>query len=294
VKARHIAVFPGVVTAATWALVSAPVPSASAQPCPDIEVVFARGTTEAPGVGPTGQAFVDSLRARVAAKSIGIYPVDYPATTDFPTAVDGIYDASAHIKSMAANCPKTNMVLGGFSQGAAVMGFTTANVIPDGVVASDVPSPMPPDVANHVAAVALFGKPSTRFMRAINEPPVAVGPLYADKTIDLCIPDDIICSSGGSDFNAHTQYKETGMVDQAATFTAGHLATTPAPAASPPAPAPAAPPAPAPAAPPAPAPAAPPAPAPAAPPAPAPAGPPQTPRLPPGWATLAQLWGYQE
>lgn len=43
------------------------------------------------------------------------------------------------------------------------------------------PNPMPPDVANHVAAVALFGKPTDRFMRAINQPSVEVGPLYAAR-----------------------------------------------------------------------------------------------------------------
>jgi cutinase len=273
VRARNIAVFVGAATVASWAPLSAPAPSASAQPCPDVEVVFARGTTEDPGVGPTGQAFVDSLRARVGTRSMGVYPVDYPATTDFPTALDGIRDASAHVRSTAANCPHTEMVLGGYSQGAAVMGFVTASVIPDGAPASGVPNPMPPDVADHVAAVALFGKPNDRFMRVINEPSVAVGPLYAAKTIEMCVPDDPICSSG-TDFNAHMEYAETGMVDQAATFTASHLPATPAPATAP-SPAPAAP-APSPAAPPQPpAPAAPP-PAPAAP-APSPAAPPQPP-----------------
>jgi hypothetical protein len=203
-------------------------------------VVFARGTTEDPGVGPTGQAFLDALRTRVGTKSIQVYPVDYPATTDFPTAVVGIKDASAHIESTAANCPNTNMVLGGFSQGAAVIGFVTANVIPDGAP-EGVPNPMPPDVANHVAAVALFGKPNDRFMRAINQPHVDVGPLYAAKTIDLCVPDDIVCSSG-RDFNAHMQYAETGMIEQAATFTASRLSATSAPAAPPQSPAPGAPP----------------------------------------------------
>jgi cutinase len=239
-------------------------------------VVFARGTTEDPGLGPTGQAFVDSLRPRLGTRSMNVYPVDYPATLEFKTAVDGIRDASAHIRSTVASCPNTKMVLGGFSQGAAVMGFVTSSVIPDGAP-DGVPNPMPPDVADHVAAVALFGKPNDRFMSAIHQPPVAVGPLYEGKTIDLCVPDDLICSRG-TDFNAHTQYAEDGLVDQAATFTAGHLPTAPAPAAPPPAPA-APPPAPAPAAPPAPAPApaAPPAPAPAAPPAsPAPAAPPSS------------------
>ena len=226
-RARSIAVFAGAATVASWAPLGAPVLFASAQPCPDVEVVFARGTTEDPGVGPTGQAFVDSLRARVGTRSVGVYPVDYPATTDFPTAIDGISDASAHVRSMAATCPNTQMVLGGFSQGAAVMGFVTANVIPDGAP-DGVPNPMPPDVADHVAAVALFGKPNDRFMRAIREPQIAVGPLYAAKTIDLCVPDDPICSRG-TDFNKHMQYEETGMVDQAATFTASRVLATPAP-----------------------------------------------------------------
>jgi cutinase len=263
------------------------IPSASAQPCPDVEVVFARGTTEAPGLGPTGDAFVDSLRPQIGSKSMGVYPVDYPATVDFPTAMDGIRDASAHIESTAANCPNTNIVLGGFSQGAAVAGFVTANVIPDGAP-EGVPNPMPADVAKHIAAVALFGKPNDRFMHAINQPDVAVGPLYADKTLELCVPDDFVCSSG-RDFNAHTQYVETGMVDQAATFTAAKLAATmPAPAAPLPGPAPAAaPPAPAPAAAPtrAPAPTGPlPGPAPAAPPLstiPAAPPPPAAPAVPP-------------
>ncbi len=229
--ARHIAVFVGAATVAGWAPLSAPAPSASAQPCPDVEVVFARGTTEDPGVGPTGQAFVDALRARVGTKSIGVYPVNYPATTDFPTAIDGVRDASAHVRSEAATCPNTQMVLGGFSQGAAVMGFVTSDVVPDGAP-DGVPNPMPPDVANHVATVALFGKPNSRFMRVINQPLVEVGPLYQAKTIDLCIPDDPICSSG-TDFNAHTEYADMGMVDQAAIFTASHLAAIPAPAAAP-------------------------------------------------------------
>jgi hypothetical protein len=273
VRGRNIAVLAGVVAAAGWAPLSAPVPSASAQPCPDVEVVFARGTTEEPGVGPTGQAFVDSLRTRIGTRSMEVYPVDYPATTDFPTALSGVRDASAHVEATARNCPNTNMVLGGFSQGAAVMGFVTANVIPDGAPES-VPNPMPPDIANHVAAVALFGKPNDRFMRAIRQPDVTVGPMYAAKSIDLCVPDDFVCSNG-RDFNAHMEYADMGMVDEAAAYAATRLAARPAPAAPPPAPPPAAPrqSLPVPAAPP-------PAPAPVAPP-PAPAAPPDSPAPPP-------------
>ncbi|MGO8852481.1 cutinase family protein [Mycobacterium sp.] len=206
-------------------LLSAPVPSASAGPCPDLEVVFARGTTEPPGVGRVGQTFVDTLRSHVGDKSVGVYPVNYPATTDFPTAVDGITDAGTHVEHMAATCPGTKMVLGGYSQGAAVMGFVTANAIPDGAHLMQSLQPMPPEVASHVAAVTLFGKPSSQFMSIINEPPVTVGPLYAPKTIELCVPGDPVCTGGGGgvDPTAHRRYVEAGMVDQAADFTTNHL-----------------------------------------------------------------------
>src|SRR6476660_2808597 len=223
VRPRQIAFSIGAAALSGWALQCAPLPSAQAEPCPDAEVVFARGTTEAPGLGPTGDAFVDSLRTRVGAKSVGVYPVDYPATTDFPTAVDGIADARTHVLSTAANCPKTKMVLGGFSQGAAVMGFVTANAVPDGVSPLDVPAPMPPDVSNHVAAVALFGKPSTRFMHAINDPPITIGPQYLAKTIDLCVDNDLVCDTDGRSFSAHNEYVDSGMVDQGATFVANEL-----------------------------------------------------------------------
>ncbi len=207
---------------AFWALLIAPVPAASAEPCPDVEVVFARGTTEPPGVGRIGQSFIDTLRPHVSAKSLGVYPVNYPATTDFPTAVDGISDAGTHVEHMAVTCPRTKMVLGGYSQGAAVMGFVTENAVPDGVHLVQALQPMPAEVSSHVAAVALFGKPSTRFMSIINEPPVTIGPLYAAKTIELCVPGDPVCSDAGSPA-AHRQYVEAGMVDQAADFAAGRL-----------------------------------------------------------------------
>ncbi|MGH3556690.1 MAG: cutinase family protein [Mycobacterium sp.] len=207
----------------TWAPFGAFASSASAaEACPDVETVFARGTTEPPGVGGIGQAFVDSLGSKVGGKSLRVYAVNYPASPDFPTALDGIKDAGNHVESMAANCPNTRMVLGGYSQGAAVMGFVTSAAVPDGVDAADVPKPMAPDVADHVAAVTLFGTPSNRFMDTVGVPPVVIGPLYQPKTMQLCALDDPVCSDGG-DWAAHASYADDGMVDQAANFAASHL-----------------------------------------------------------------------
>jgi hypothetical protein len=227
-RVSHITRFLGSAVLATGAvLFSTSAPVASAEPCPDVEVVFARGTGEPPGVGGVGQAFVDSLRAQLGNRSLAVYPVNYPASGDFnnreafaSTVVDGIRDAGAHVQATAAVCPNTKVVLGGFSQGAVVAGFVTAAEVPAGVPAALVPAPMPPEVADHVAAVTLFGKPSGPFLSKYGAPAITIGPLYVDKTIDLCAGGDTICDGapeGGPTF-AHALYGVNGMTNEAASF----------------------------------------------------------------------------
>jgi cutinase len=208
---RNIAGILGAAVAMVWALSAlAGTPHASASPCPDIEVVFARGTNESPGVGATGQAFVDSLGSEVPGRSVGVYAVNYPATDDFVRSESaGASDASAHVRSTVANCPNTRMVLGGFSQGAAVIDSVTEE--------------LPSEVADHVAAVAVFGNPRSTFARTLGGGRLpTISPLYGPKTIDLCVPDDPICSEG-SNSTAHGLYVQSGMTNQAATFVAGKL-----------------------------------------------------------------------
>lgn len=214
VTARPISGLLGAAVVAAWASLTAASspPSATAAPCSDVDVVFARGTTEPPGVGGVGQSFVDSLRSRVGRRTVSVYPVNYPATNNFRSSIAaGANDASAHVQSIAANCPNTRVVLGGYSQGAAVVDVITTQ--------------MPPGVANHVAAVAVFGNPSAsgtfaRTMAAGALP--TIGPLYAAKTIDMCMPGDPICTRGVS-MAPHGQYIQSGMTNQAATFAAGRL-----------------------------------------------------------------------
>jgi cutinase len=225
--ARHVARFlgPAIVAAAglsTSALTSSVISSAAAQ-CPDVQVVFARGTGEDPGVGPTGQAFVDALHQRVGPKSFDVYPVNYPATDQWATGLDGIRDADAHVVSMAHDCPNTQLVLGGYSQGAAVMGFLTSAAVPDGIDPATVPKPMDPNVANHVSSVVLFGMPNVRAMNFLNQPPVVIGPLYDAKTIKVCATDDPVCSDG-MNFAAHDTYADDGaMIDKGVAFASSHL-----------------------------------------------------------------------
>ena len=56
-------------------------------------------------------------------------------------------------------------------------------------------------------------------------PPVTVGPLYAAKTIDQCIPADPGVTPTGNDNAAHGVYIADGMTDQAAGFAARLVAS---------------------------------------------------------------------
>ncbi len=197
----------------------APTGMASAQPadCADVQVVFARGTGEPAGAGRVGDAFVDALRPLVPGKSVAVYAVNYPASYDFLRAAEGANDASAFVQNTAATCPDTKIVLGGFSQGAAVI---------DAIAIADHPqlgftNPMPPAVADHVAAVAVFGNPS---IKLLGGPLTALSPAYGYKTIDLCNGADPVCSNG-DDRAAHSLYTEAGLTTQAAQFVANRLTT---------------------------------------------------------------------
>ena len=209
------------------------VPTASAQGCPDIEVIFARGTNDPPGIGIVGQGFVDALRPKVAPRTVGVYAVNYAATFNFLRAAEGATDANNHAQFMANTCPNTKLVLGGFSQGAAVIDLmlgvapnvsTLAGVgaVPGldrvpGLDLNALATPMPPDAANRVAAVAVFGNPLGRVMGPLN----VLSPAFGSRTIDLCNPQDPICDKGDLSNRApHHQYVP-GMTDQAAAFVAG-------------------------------------------------------------------------
>ena len=196
--------------------------------CSAVEVVFARGTFEAPGIGDTGQAFVDSLNAKLG-QPVGVYAVDYPASLDFQAAANGVADASRQVQSIATTCPNTKIVLGGYSQGAAVAAYTTASAIPAGfTLPADITGPMPASVASHVAAVALFGTPDPWFLNLVDHsaPPIAIGDAYVSKTVQECNQGDPVCFPGGLDRSAHSAYKNNGTTDQAAAFVVNQLSST--------------------------------------------------------------------
>lgn len=192
-------------------------PVASADPCPEVEVIWARGTGAPAGLGWLGQEFVSSLRGKVD-RSVGEYAVNYPASFDFDSSAPaGASDAAGRVQYMAANCPATKLVLGGNSQGAGVIDLITVDPRPLGRF---TPTPMAPHLADHVAAVAVFGNP-LRNIRG-GGPLPEMSSTYGPKTIDLCGLDDPFCSPGRN-FAAHFSYIRNGMVDQATSFVADRV-----------------------------------------------------------------------
>lgn len=194
-------------------------PPAQAAPCPQVEVIFARGRVEPVGTGAIGAAFVDALRARTD-KTIGVYAVDYPAELD---VIQGANDMSRRIQQTAANCPDTRLVLGGYSLGAAVTDVVLAT--PSSMFGYN--NPLPPAMNDHIAAVALFGNGTQPVFGRVAD----VSPEYGGKTIDVCTDIDPICNGFPDigafidNFPGHWQpaYIDSGLVDNAADFVVARL-----------------------------------------------------------------------
>ncbi|TRW81685.1 cutinase family protein [Mycolicibacterium sp. 018/SC-01/001] len=195
-----------------------PAPAASAQPCSDVEVIFARGTSEPPGIGRVGQALTDALTPQLGGRSVSTYAVNYPASYDFLTTAAGATDAAGRIASLAAQCPNTRIVLGGYSQGAAVVDML-AGVPPLGNKIGEIGSapPLASGLIGNVDAVAVFGNPAAKFGN-----PVSGDGMFAGKAIDLCADGDPICSDGRNPF-AHTHYETSPFIGQAAGFAAARV-----------------------------------------------------------------------
>jgi cutinase len=205
--------------------------AASAADCADVHLVFARGTQEAGApVGTTGQAMYRSLQNRFPGKTVRVSPVRYQASDAFTQGVDflktvavGVRDTQGQMRAIATRCPSTRIVVGGYSQGAAVITYAVSDQLSAvAPILTEVPSPLSGSVARHVAGVLIFGGPADRWFRDARVPPMRVGARYRAMTREYCIPGDNICDGGpiSRPNTVHGQYAVNGMTDNAANFVA--------------------------------------------------------------------------
>ncbi|MBL7494799.1 cutinase family protein [Frankia sp. CNm7] len=184
--------------------------------CADVEVVFARGSGELPGLGITGGPFVSSLKANLPGKTVTSYAVNYAADIAQTSAGAGATDMTRHVTSVAAKCPNTDFVLGGYSQGASVTDIAIG--IPTLLGRGET---IPTNLAPRVAAVVVFGNPLALYGQHI---PTA-SKLYGSKAREYCALGDPVCA-GGVNGAAHLTYASSGMTTQGAVFAAGKVTGT--------------------------------------------------------------------
>ncbi len=204
-----------VLTTAGLLLSPTATPVAAAFDCPDVEVIFARGTNEPPGLGRVGDAFVDSLRQQTGLNILP-YGVNYAASKLQLHGGDGANDTIDRVKKSVETCPNTKIVLGGYSQGASVMDIVAG--VPIGGI--NWGNSLPPQYANNIAAVATFGDVADRAGGTLP----AQSALLGSKAIDLCNPQDPICHAGqGNEWTGHTEGYVPAYTTQAAAFVASKL-----------------------------------------------------------------------
>ncbi|KAK5634236.1 hypothetical protein RRF57_009950 [Xylaria bambusicola] len=122
--------------------------------CRDVIFIFARGTTEIGNMGTiVGPGVADQLKKRVGSQRVAVQGVDYAAlvSTNFlPGGTDATSEAEMkRLFNLAdTNCPNSQIVVGGYSQGGAVVHRAMED--------------LSQTVINKVQAVVLFGDSQKR------------------------------------------------------------------------------------------------------------------------------------
>ncbi|GAA3386074.1 cutinase family protein [Cryptosporangium minutisporangium] len=206
-----------VVTAAAVVAASLTGVAISASPanaaCADVEVVFARGSGELPGLGIVGTPLVRAIQQNLPGKTVTSYAVNYAASVSQTSAGPGATDMSNHVRQVAAQCANTVFVLGGYSQGASVTDIAIGIRTLLGTGGT-----IPTSLAPRIKAVTVFGNPLRLYGQSIN----TASPLYGQRALDICATGDPVCG-GGFNAIAHLSYTTNGSVTRAAQFAAARV-----------------------------------------------------------------------
>ncbi|KAJ6471636.1 cutinase, partial [Mycena vitilis] len=155
--------------------------------------IFARGTNEDGNVGAdVGAPLIADLRASLGTDGIAAQGVNYSASVlGYLEGGDpaGSTTMLNLINTAASKCPSTDIVIGGYSQGAQLVHNAAAKLTAA--------------VTARISAVVLFGDPD-RVGRSTLPP---VGTVPAAKVDSFCHTGDIICTGSGGAAQ-HLNYDE--------------------------------------------------------------------------------------
>ncbi|KPM36473.1 hypothetical protein AK830_g10086 [Neonectria ditissima] len=180
---------------------------------PGVHIIVARASLEAPGPGIMG-AVAEKIINRMPGSDI--VAVDYPALLDpyVPSQTAGVANMTKMVQEYAEECPRTNMVLMGYSQGAHV----TADVL-CGASEANFPTTKPQcsSITDKIAAVVLMGDPSFTAGQPYNlgtskgsgifprQNPAGCNFVH-NKMISICDAGDLFCEAGSDDLAVHMSY----------------------------------------------------------------------------------------
>lgn len=178
-----------------------------------VHIIVARESEAAPGPGLIGT---------VAERVIKLIPgsdmesVDYPALLDpyIISETAGIANMTKLITAFANKCPKTKMVLMGYSQGAHVTSDILCGASEKGFPET---KPLSRNFAKNIAAVVLMGDPSFTANQTFNVgtshgsgifPRLNPGgcDCFASKIMSICDAGDMFCEAGSTSLEVHLSY----------------------------------------------------------------------------------------
>ncbi|WP_298805227.1 cutinase family protein [uncultured Pseudokineococcus sp.] len=197
--------------------------AAAPSACADVEVVVARGTGEAPGLGVVGRSFARELAAALPGRTTTTRAVAYSAEQTRESVEQGAADLAAHVERRIDECPGTRFVVSGMSLGAAVVSLAAARAS-----GRQGGRAVPAADADRVAAVVVFGNPLGSLGLSLDE----LVPELEGRSRDYCATLDDVCGRyepalpGG-----HASYVSGGATREGAAFAAalvdGVAAATP-------------------------------------------------------------------
>ena len=181
--------------------------------CADVDVVFARGTGQPPGFGRVGDPFVAAIAAGLPGLTVGSHAVDYAADAQQQFS-PGATDLVRHVEDVAAVCPGTRFVLGGYSQGALVVSLAI------GVPMAEASSPaLDPTLSPRVVAVVAFGNPLGSQGRSLE----TTATPFRLQSREFCNAGDGVCARRGPRMGSHRSYPDDGATSEAAAFVVARL-----------------------------------------------------------------------
>ncbi|QSZ32745.1 hypothetical protein DSL72_002324 [Monilinia vaccinii-corymbosi] len=166
---------------------AAPAGEIEARACPDLTVIFARGTTEIAPLGSViGPEFLTALKSAFGSSSVTMSGVPYAA--DVPGFLAGGDPTGSRVMasmvtSALSSCPDTKLVISGYSQGGQLV-HNAAKLLPS-------------DVTAKISAAVIFGDPDNG---------AAVQGVSASKTKIICHVGDNICEHGDLILMPHLTY----------------------------------------------------------------------------------------